>query len=90
MPGNRLDARNVLLAYQLQASLVKRLGVEDRGLRRARFAVLRPAQMPAALIEGGFLSDAAERHHITARKYRRLMAEAIVQGVLAYMRAVGS
>ncbi len=90
MPGNRLDARNVLLAYELQTSLVKSLGVEDRGLRRARFAVLRPGNMPAVLIEGGFLSDSAERQNIIAPKYRSLMAEAIVRGVLAYKRAVGS
>ncbi len=47
MPGNRHDAQNILLAYQLQKSLVSKLGVEDRGLRRARFGVLRTATMPA-------------------------------------------
>ena len=88
LPGNRQDAQNVLLAYQLQKSLVKNLGAEDRGLRRARFEVLRTAQMPAVLIEGGFLSDAAEQKQIADPNYRRQLAAAIVQGVLAYQRAV--
>ena len=61
LPGNRQDPQNVVFAYQLQKSLVKNLRAEDRGLRRARFAVLRPTTMPAVLIEGGFLSDSEER-----------------------------
>ena len=89
-PGNRQDAQNVLLAYQLQKSLVNNLRAEDRGLRRARFAVLRAAMMPAVLIEGGFLSDSDERAKITDLKYRGQMATAILQGVLAYKRTVES
>lgn len=90
LPGNRQDAQNVLLAYQLQKSLVNGLGAGDRGLRRARFAVLRTATMPAALIEGGFLSDSEERKKIADPKYRSRMAAAIVRGVLAYKRAIES
>ena len=90
LPGNRTDARNVLLAYHLQRSLARGLGVEDRGLRRARFAVLRSARMPAVLIEAGFLSDPAERHNISTQKYRSLLAKAIVRGVLASKHAVES
>jgi N-acetylmuramoyl-L-alanine amidase len=44
--------------------------------------------MPAVLIEGGFLSDADEQKKIADPKYRRELAAAIVQGVLAYQRAV--
>lgn len=86
LPGNRQDAQNVLLAYQLQKSLVGNLGVEDRGMRRARFEVLRSAQMPAVLIEGGFLSDSDEREKIADPKYRVRLAHAIVQGILASNR----
>jgi N-acetylmuramoyl-L-alanine amidase len=88
LPGNRLDAGNVLLAYDLQRSLVGSPGVEDRGVRRARFAVLRSARMPAVLIEGGFLSNSAERRNLTNPEYRGRMAEAILQGVLAFKLAV--
>ncbi len=84
LPGNRQDAQNVLLAYELQKSLVNRLGAEDRGLRRARFEVLRTAQMPAVLIEGGFLADPDEGRRIAETTYRQRLAAAIVQGVLAY------
>ena len=90
MPGDRCDDWNVLLAYQLQKSLVNDLPANDRGLRRARFAVLRTAEMPAVLIEGGFLSDPVEQKKIADPKYRDEMAAAIVRGVLAYRHAVES
>ena len=90
LPGNRQDAQNVLLAFELQKSLVKNLGAEDRGLRRARFEVLRSAKMPAVLIEGGFLSDSDEQKKIADPKYRRELAAAIVQGVLAYQHVIKS
>ena len=82
--GNRDDDENVLLAYQLQKSLVKNLSAEDRGVRRARFAVLRTAEMPAVLIEGGFLTDSVEQKKIAGLKYRAELAAAIVRGVLNY------
>ena len=84
VPGNRCDDWNVLLAYQLQKSLVKNLSAEDRGVRRARFAVLRTAEMPAVLIEGGFLTDSVEQKKIADPKYRAELAAAIVQGVKNY------
>ena len=84
VPGNRCDSRNILLAYQLEKSLVKNLSAEDRGVRRARFAVLRTAEMPAVLIEGGFLTDSVEQKKIADPKYRSLLAAAIVQGIQNY------
>ena len=73
---------------EMQESLIKNLAAEDRGLRRARFEVLRTPNMPAVLIEGGFLTDTVERSKIADPKYRALMATTIVQGVLAYKHTV--
>jgi len=42
--------------------------------------------MPAILIEGGFMTHPVESKKIYDAEYRRLMAEAIVKGVLAYQR----
>jgi N-acetylmuramoyl-L-alanine amidase len=86
--GNRNDEKNFLLAYQMQKSFVKSLQVEDRGVKRARFAVLREATMPAILIEGGFMSHPAEGKKIFDPAYRRQMAQAIVDGILSYRRIV--
>jgi len=71
-----------------KASRQVRSGVDDRGVHRARFAVLCPAAMPAVLIEGGFMSNPAESRRIYDSSYRRLMAKAIVDGVQNYKRQV--
>jgi len=87
-PGNRHNDLNLFLAYQLQKALTRTLAVEDRGVRRARFAVLRDAVMPAVLIEAGFMSHPTEGRKIFTSAYRQKMAQAILEGLLAYKRAV--
>ena len=87
-PGNRYEAHNVLLAYQIQKAIIQNLGLSDRGVRRAGFVVLRKAEMPAVLIEAGFMSDPAEARKIYDPAHRRRMAQAIVEGLLAYKRLV--
>jgi N-acetylmuramoyl-L-alanine amidase len=87
-PGNRNNDKNTFLAYQIQKALTHSLAVEDRGVRRARFAVLRDATMPAVLIEAGFMSHPAESRKIFDAAYRRQIAQAIVEGILAYKRQV--
>lgn len=87
-PGNRNNSKNLLLAYQIQKSLVRNLNSEDRGVRRARFEVLREATMPAALIEAGFLSHPTEGKKILTEEYRRQMARAITEGIQSYKRVV--
>jgi len=86
--GNRNNAQNLLLAYCLQKSLTQRLAVEDRGVRRARFAVLRDAAMPAALVEAGFMSHPVEGRKIFSAVYREQMAKAICEAVQSYKRMV--
>ncbi len=86
--GNRSDAQNVLLAYLLQKSVVNSLDLPDRGLRRARFAMLRYAQMPAILFEAGFMSNSSDLKLIANPSRRREMARAIADGVLTYKRTV--
>jgi len=87
-PGNEQDDRNALLAFELQKSVTRGLPVEDRGMKRARFEVLRQARQPAVLIEGGFLSNAADAKNIFDGAFRQRMAQAIVSGIQAYQRAI--
>lgn len=87
-PGNVHNSQNIVLAFQMQKALVNLLPVEDRGVRRARFEVLREAKMPAILIEGGFMSNTEEARRIYSTKSRAQFANAILQGLQAYVRAV--
>jgi N-acetylmuramoyl-L-alanine amidase len=86
--ANRVEQRSLLFAYQMERSLVQSLRVPDRGVRRARFAVLRDAAMPAILIEGGYMTHPGESKRIYSVTGRRQMSLAIVKGILAYQRLV--
>ena len=84
--ANVSEKNSLLLAYAVQRALVAQLGVPDRGVRRARFAVLRAAAMPAILVESGYLTHPAEGPRIFDPAYRRQTAAAIVKGILAYQK----
>jgi len=86
--GNAHDGQNALLAYELLKAITAGMRMEDRGMKRERFEVLREAAMPAVLIEGGFMSNPADAKNIYDTAFRKRMAQAIVDGILAYKRAV--
>lgn len=88
--ANRYECKSLLFAYQIEKSLVQNLGVNDRGVRRARFAVLRDAAMPAILIECGYMTHPVEGKKILDTAYRRQMAQAIVKGILNYQKLTAS
>ena len=85
--GNVDDPENMALATAMHASLLNRIPITDRGIKRARFWVLRECTIPAVLIEGGFVSNPQEASRIAQPAYRQAMAECIVQGIGNYQRA---
>jgi N-acetylmuramoyl-L-alanine amidase len=87
-PGNRFDPKNMLLAYQIQKAITDKAGSEDRGVKRARFEVLRLAEMPSVLIEAAFMTHGADATRIYDPVQRRVLAQAIVDGILAYKKIV--
>ena len=86
--GNRWDERNVWLAHCVHAATLSATGAADRGVRRARFEVLRDANCPAILIEGGFLTNQSEEQQVMNSEYRNRLAEAIAKGILAYKHSL--
>lgn len=86
--GNKYDAQNVWLAHCVQRALIGQTGAHDRGVRRARFQVLRDSPCPAILVEAGFLSSPRESQKIATVTYRDLLAKAIAEGILQYAKAL--
>jgi len=86
-PGNRNDPWNAVLGYCIQNRLLGKLGTEDRGFKRARFAVLRLVNAPAVLVESGYLSNTAEARKICTVAYRDDIAESIAAGIKDYSAA---
>ncbi len=87
-PGNKFDSANVVLASYVHKGLVAHSRAEDRGIRRARFYVIRNATCPAILVECGFLSNRREMARIEEEPYRAQLAEGISRGILTYLYRV--
>jgi N-acetylmuramoyl-L-alanine amidase len=77
-----------MLGYLVQRSLIRNLAMEDRGVRRARWEVLREAKMPAVLVEGGFMSHAREGQRIYDPVFRRKQAKAIADAIVSYKQVL--
>jgi len=83
-PGNRQDAANVLLGYNLHRQLVTDLKSSDRGYKRYRLAVLRTLNCPGALVECAYLSNDAEARRVATPEFRQQIAEALAEGISNY------
>jgi N-acetylmuramoyl-L-alanine amidase len=76
-------------ANLVQSSLIRRLrksyaDTTDLGVKRGPFLVLFQADMPAILVEVGFVSNPAEGRRLGSRDFARAAAEGIADGVSAY------
>jgi N-acetylmuramoyl-L-alanine amidase len=89
-PGNVCDAENMALACATHASLICRARLYDRGIKRARFVVIRDITIPGVLIEGGFLSNPRDAQLIATPQYREEEAQCIALAVRNYRNAVNS
>src|SRR5213593_4441942 len=87
-PGSEVDAQSMALSACIYHSVLGHIPEYDRGIKRARFAVLRLTKVPAVLIEGGFLTERGESRLISNRDWRGKLAAAIGVGIESY-RALG-
>jgi N-acetylmuramoyl-L-alanine amidase len=83
-PGSSVDAQSLALSACIYHSLLGQLREYDRGIKRARFAVLRLTKVPAVLIEGGFLTERGESKLISNKDWRAKLAGAIGIGIESY------
>jgi len=81
------------LAHEVQKGLVSRIKrgyrqVKDLGVNHAPFYVLIGAQMPAILVETGFLTNHMNLKRLSSKKYEEVVAEGIIRGINAYIKGV--
>ena len=82
--GSAVDAQSVELSACIYHSVLGHISEFDRGIKRARFAVLRLTKVPAVLIEGGFLTERGESRLIANKDWRAKLAQAISVGIENY------
>lgn len=88
--GNRQDPWNVLLAYHIQQELVRRMAGPDRGVKRARFKVLKELHCPGVLVEMGFMSHAPTAEKLCSAAHRQQLAQSLFDGIVAYRKRLQS
>lgn len=73
------------LAKRVQNSLLKELELKDDGVRGESFAVIRNTQMPAILIEVGYLISPEDNAKLITPDFQQKAAEAIKKGLENYL-----
>ena len=75
------------LAQNVHTKLVNNINSTNRGIRTARFYVIRNTEVPAILTEIGYLSNDSERRSILTEERKDATAKAIADGILNYLRS---
>ena len=79
-------SRNLATALQQQMLSISP-GSPDRGVKPARFFVIRRTVMPSTLVEMGFVTGALDAPRLADAAYRRRMALALATGILNFLQA---
>jgi len=74
------------IATSIQRNLARLNGV-SRGVKQAPFVVLMDVNMPAALVEIGFVTNPSEANKLAGRKYQEALAAAVAGAVRSYRDA---
>lgn len=75
---------SVQLAKAVQSSLVKAIGLFNRGVKTNEFHVLVNTTMPAILVEVAFISKTDEEKLLMSPEFQQKAAQGIFEGIQAY------
>ena len=64
------------------------LRTPDRGLKHARYSVLRMLDCPGVLVECAYLSSNTEARRVATPEFRQLIAQALATGLQNYATAL--
>lgn len=75
------------LAQVVHSSILQNIPtIKDRGVRKARFYVLRKSSMPSILVETGYMTGRQDNPRLGSTDYQNRMADAIARGILLYLK----
>ncbi len=75
---------SIELASSIIEAMSRNIPARNRGVKSARFYVLKKVDAPAVLVEMGFISNPSEEAKLKTRNYRKKLARAICEGIVAY------
>ena len=74
------------LASCILHRLISQTDAASRGVKRGNYHVIRETEMPAVLVEGGFITNREERIKLRDRTYLDRLAMGIEKGIDKYMK----
>lgn len=80
-------AKSKKLAQSVLDQTIQMTQAVSRGVKQGNLAVLRETNMPAILIEGGFMTCTEEMAKIKTASYQKSLALGIAKGIQAYLEA---
>ena len=81
---------SIELARYIAKAVDDSTSLKNRGIKSARFYVLKGVQMPSVLVEIGFISNPAEEKNLCDLSYRQVLASSIARGILNYKKVYES
>ena len=74
------------LADIIQKHLIKNINTKDRGVIKSKFYVINHTDVPAVLVEIGFLSNLEEREELMTDKRKQTTVRAITEGIIEFLK----
>jgi N-acetylmuramoyl-L-alanine amidase len=87
MAQARYIDQSAAFARTVEAALRDRIGMSRRAIQQAPFRVLGGANMPAILVEMGFLSNPQQEQQLAGDEYQNAIVQALVEGVVRFRGA---
>lgn len=74
------------LCYFIKNDVLNSSELDNLGIKQAGFYVLRGTQMPAVLVECGFLTNQQEELRLASPKFQKLISDSIYSGIKKYVQ----
>ena len=79
--------QSVAFAHAIEGALRERVPMSPRALQQAPFRVLVGANMPAVLVELGFLTNPQQEQQLASDAHQNALVQALLEGIVRYRAA---
>jgi N-acetylmuramoyl-L-alanine amidase len=90
MAQARYIGQSAAFAQAIEGALRERVPMSARALQQAPFRVLVGANMPAVLVEMGFLTNAQQEQQLASDEHQNVLVQALLEGIVRYRAAAGT
>lgn len=83
--GDAYGATSEQLANNILGEMISRMGTRNRGVKTAQHVVTRTSNMPAVLVEVGFITNEEELSKMINDEFQNKVAQGIAEGIMKTM-----